>query len=110
MRRSADDDGGEGEAMVCRAAHGGRLGASTDRRKREPSQSRLSELMARQANPRLKSFDAKLFGLPAALRGQQARICMPNLFDSLHFGSLELPNRIVMAPLTRARAGREGVP
>jgi 2,4-dienoyl-CoA reductase-like NADH-dependent reductase (Old Yellow Enzyme family) len=35
---------------------------------------------------------------------------MPNLFDSLHFGSLEIPNRIVMAPLTRARAGREAIP
>jgi 2,4-dienoyl-CoA reductase-like NADH-dependent reductase (Old Yellow Enzyme family) len=35
---------------------------------------------------------------------------MPNLFDSLHVGSLEIPSRIVMAPLTRARAGREGIP
>ena len=35
---------------------------------------------------------------------------MPNLFTPLQFGSLELPNRILMAPLTRARAGREGVP
>jgi N-ethylmaleimide reductase len=37
-------------------------------------------------------------------------IFMPNLFDSLDFGSLEIPNRIVMAPLTRARAGREAIP
>lgn len=35
---------------------------------------------------------------------------MPSLFDPIRFGSLELPNRIIMAPLTRARAGREGVP
>ena len=35
---------------------------------------------------------------------------MAGLFDSLELGSLELPNRIVMAPLTRARAGFEGVP
>src|SRR4051794_25065640 len=35
---------------------------------------------------------------------------MAALFDSLKLGSIELPNRIVMAPLTRARAGREGVP
>jgi 2,4-dienoyl-CoA reductase-like NADH-dependent reductase (Old Yellow Enzyme family) len=35
---------------------------------------------------------------------------MPGLFDSLELGSLELPNRIVMAPLTRARAGRDGLP
>ncbi len=35
---------------------------------------------------------------------------MPNLFDPLELGALKLPNRIVMAPLTRARAGREAVP
>ena len=35
---------------------------------------------------------------------------MPTLFDPLQLGSLQLPNRIVMAPLTRARAGVEGVP
>ena len=35
---------------------------------------------------------------------------MTRLFDSMQLGSLELPNRIAMAPLTRARAGREGIP
>ncbi len=35
---------------------------------------------------------------------------MPSLFEPLELGALELPNRIVMAPLTRARAGREAVP
>lgn len=35
---------------------------------------------------------------------------MSNLFDPLTFGALELPNRILMAPLTRARAGREAIP
>lgn len=35
---------------------------------------------------------------------------MPGLFDSLKLGSIELPNRLVMAPLTRARAGFEAVP
>ena len=35
---------------------------------------------------------------------------MSRLFDPLQLGPLELPNRIFMAPLTRARAGREGVP
>src|SRR6476619_5835255 len=38
------------------------------------------------------------------------RIMMTRLFDSMQLGSLELPNRIAMAPLTRARAGREGIP
>jgi N-ethylmaleimide reductase len=35
---------------------------------------------------------------------------MSGLFDPLRLGSLELPNRFVMAPLTRARAGRDAVP
>jgi 2,4-dienoyl-CoA reductase-like NADH-dependent reductase (Old Yellow Enzyme family) len=35
---------------------------------------------------------------------------MPTLFDPLKIGALELPNRIVMAPLTRARAGTVRVP
>ena len=35
---------------------------------------------------------------------------MANLFDPLPLGSIELPNRIFMAPLTRARAGREALP
>lgn len=33
-----------------------------------------------------------------------------NLFTTLRIGDLELPNRIVMAPLTRNRAGRGNVP
>jgi 2,4-dienoyl-CoA reductase-like NADH-dependent reductase (Old Yellow Enzyme family) len=32
------------------------------------------------------------------------------LFSPLRLGELELPNRLVMAPLTRVRAGRDGVP
>ena len=35
---------------------------------------------------------------------------MSSLFDSLEVGRLTLPNRVVMAPLTRSRAGRDGVP
>ena len=35
---------------------------------------------------------------------------MPGLFNPIQLGAIELPNRILMAPLTRARAGREGVP
>lgn len=35
---------------------------------------------------------------------------MAGLFHFLKLGSIELPNRIVMAPLTRARAGREATP
>src|SRR5215217_6949498 len=35
---------------------------------------------------------------------------MRNLFDPLELGAIELPNRILMAPLTRARAGRDAVP
>jgi len=35
---------------------------------------------------------------------------MPTLFDSITVGKLSLPNRIFMAPLTRARASRDFVP
>ena len=35
---------------------------------------------------------------------------MPSLFDSLKVGDLELANRVVMAPLTRARSGERRVP
>ncbi|MDE8348072.1 MAG: alkene reductase [Acidocella sp.] len=35
---------------------------------------------------------------------------MPSLFDPLTLGDITLPNRIIMAPLTRARAGVERVP
>lgn len=35
---------------------------------------------------------------------------MPTLFDPLKVGALQLPNRIVMAPLTRARSGAARIP
>ncbi len=35
---------------------------------------------------------------------------MPTLFDPLQLGELTLPNRIIMAPLTRCRAGVERIP
>ncbi len=35
---------------------------------------------------------------------------MPTLFTPLQLGSLNLPNRIFLAPLTRARAGQQRVP
>lgn len=35
---------------------------------------------------------------------------MPSLFDPIRIGALDLPNRIVMAPLTRGRATRDHVP
>lgn len=35
---------------------------------------------------------------------------MPSLLDPVRFGALDLPNRIIMAPLTRARATRAFVP
>lgn len=35
---------------------------------------------------------------------------MTTLFTPLHVGALQLPNRIVMAPLTRARAGATHIP
>ncbi|ARS27971.1 alkene reductase [Sphingomonas sp. KC8] len=35
---------------------------------------------------------------------------MASLFDPIHLGAIEAPNRILMAPLTRARATRDHVP
>lgn len=35
---------------------------------------------------------------------------MPSLFDSIQLGAIQAPNRILMAPLTRARATRDHVP
>jgi len=35
---------------------------------------------------------------------------MSLLFSSLRVGTLDLPSRVVMAPMTRARAGHDGVP
>ena len=35
---------------------------------------------------------------------------MPSLHDPLRLGALTLPNRIIMAPLTRCRAGAGRVP
>jgi len=35
---------------------------------------------------------------------------MPSLFDPLQLGDITIPNRIIMAPLTRPRAHQERVP
>ena len=35
---------------------------------------------------------------------------MPTLFEPIQLGSSVLPNRILMAPLTRTRTGEDGVP
>ena len=35
---------------------------------------------------------------------------LEQLFSPLQVGSQSLPNRIVMAPLTRGRAGKERIP
>lgn len=37
------------------------------------------------------------------------KACM-NLFTPLTVGTMELPNRLMMAPLTRMRSGRDGIP
>ena len=35
---------------------------------------------------------------------------MPSLFDPLKVGDLTLPNRVLLAPLTRLRAGSTNIP
>lgn len=37
-------------------------------------------------------------------------LTMPTLFDPVTLGAIHAPNRILMSPLTRGRAGRDGVP
>jgi N-ethylmaleimide reductase len=39
-----------------------------------------------------------------------ARLAAPTLFDPLRVGDLDLPNRVLMAPMTRARGTRDHVP
>lgn len=34
----------------------------------------------------------------------------PNLLSPVQIGAVELKNRVVMAPMTRSRAGAEGMP
>src|ERR1700691_1079327 len=41
---------------------------------------------------------------------RRGAIDLPSLFDPLKVGELTLPNRILMAPLTRSRAGASRVP
>ncbi len=38
------------------------------------------------------------------------KVFFVNLFSPLTLGGIELPNRLIMAPLTRTRSGRDGVP
>jgi N-ethylmaleimide reductase len=35
---------------------------------------------------------------------------MSSLFDPIQLGAVNAPNRVIMAPLTRGRAGKDGVP
>lgn len=44
------------------------------------------------------------------LSASQSGKVAPTLFDPVHIGAWHLPNRIIMAPLTRQRAGVERVP
>src|SRR5882724_3643001 len=37
-------------------------------------------------------------------------LSMPNLFDPIRVGDLDLPNRILMAPMTRLRASPDNIP
>jgi 2,4-dienoyl-CoA reductase-like NADH-dependent reductase (Old Yellow Enzyme family) len=58
----------------------------------------------------LKRSDTKLFRRAGTLAGREERIIMRGLFDPLELGALTLLNRIVMAPLTRARSCCDAVP
>lgn len=47
---------------------------------------------------------------PRPPRAHQRGMAQSILFEPLRVGSLTLPNRLVMAPMTRSRAGVDGVP
>lgn len=47
---------------------------------------------------------------PPKWRDCEDGVVMPTLFESLALGALTTSNRVIMAPLTRSRATREGVP
>jgi N-ethylmaleimide reductase len=67
----------------------------------------------KQAGVALKGFGLKLFFTYVPAVGSGACIRKSghaHALRSVSFGPLELPNRILMAPLTRARAGRDAVP
>jgi N-ethylmaleimide reductase len=51
----------------------------------------------------------QLFG-PEAQQHERFSMSTQTLFSPLRLGDLQIPNRIVMAPLTRMRAGDENVP
>src|SRR3954454_597161 len=67
--------------------------------------------MPLRPHSRLKAAGPSLFRCAGPAGGTTKRgSTMRGLFDPLELGALELPNRIAMAPLTRARAGVEAVP
>src|SRR5208283_3610211 len=49
-------------------------------------------------------------GIPGNIRGGSEMQEQPNLFTPVKVGPLELPNRIVMSPMTRIRASEDCVP
>ena len=105
----ADQQGDEGERLRA-ASHSPRLEASSASRKPQAGRDHKSALSVLRSNPRLNGFDCKLFLRIGGRADWQKGFVMPTLFDPLQLGAIELPNRILMAPLTRARAGREAVP
>lgn len=66
---------------------------------RQPSNSHLTPRGSRAI---LESFENR--------RTNFLILFMPSLFDPLTLGDWSLPNRVIMAPLTRCRAGRGRVP
>src|ERR1700761_3368637 len=67
----------------------------------------------------MQSMHGREAGAPPVAPAKGRAICrstlkldlpMPTLFDPIAIGDLVLPNRILMAPLTRTRAGESRVP
>src|SRR5262249_35267612 len=86
-------------------AHPLRLGGDTLLRKTKPGLVSISCIYGGPHRMTICPVLPRTY-LPARLEAKDR--CM--LFDPMKLGAIKLPNRIVMAPLTRARSGREGVP
>jgi 2,4-dienoyl-CoA reductase-like NADH-dependent reductase (Old Yellow Enzyme family) len=71
---------------------------------------RADEAIALAAEPVSANLCTARGGLCAARSISQEGCLMPSLFDPIRIGDLNLPNRVIMAPLTRLRAGDTHIP
>jgi N-ethylmaleimide reductase len=61
-------------------------------------------------HPRPGTCSPQFACLKPSMKRERLTVSKETLFSSLRLGAIQLPNRIIMAPLTRMRAGAENVP